>query len=151
MTFKILSSKERKEIVKVLESQFGISSVDYILIQAGKDKIRAFSAEITKDEIIKLSREVRIEILGIYFAKIEEGGIRLSIDATNLLKEQITKNILELNDSQALDWMRGKSIEVDSSLQGFKVIKHNGDFLGTGKTGSGILYNFVPKDRRIRN
>lgn len=151
MKLEILKRTEKDEILEMLEKQFGIKKLPYLLVRQGREKLRAFTGEASKEELLAITRELNVEILGIYFGKLETGGIRLSIDATNLLASQITKNILELDDNEIIQWMRGNNLEINKEEQGYKIIKNNNDFFGTGKASNGILYNFVPKDRRIKN
>jgi NOL1/NOP2/fmu family ribosome biogenesis protein len=77
-----------------------------------------------------------------------------------MLKDQITKNILELTDAQAKEFFRGQDIlltneekaKFTDADRGFKVLKHKGDFVGTGKLlpHDGRITNYLPKERRIK-
>jgi NOL1/NOP2/fmu family ribosome biogenesis protein len=146
-----LSKGEKKDFLDKLEEQFGIEKINYLFIKSGREKIRAYSGNLSKEELKKLNQCVRIEGIGLYFAKEEERGLRLSIDASNLLAEKIKKNILEIDEEQARRWMRGENLEIDNNLRGILVIKFKEYLLGCGKAGDGRLYNFVPKERRVRN
>ena len=149
MNMQFLNSKQKKEILRELEKEFGVLDIPYILIESGKEKIRGFSGNISKDEIIELSKLTNIEVIGLYLIKREKAGLRLSLDGTQVLKDKISKGIIEINDMQAKEWMQGKDLPISSSGD-YKVIKFNSDYLGCGKsTGSAIL-NHVPKDRRIK-
>src|SRR3989344_5309690 len=106
-----------------------------------------------KNNIIgKLIEITNIEKTGFYFAKIDErtGDIRLSIEATQLLQNQIKKNIFELDDRQVNDWMSGSEILIKTNLKGFVIIKHKKDFLGSGKASENKIGNFIPKERRLK-
>ena len=127
---KPLTSADKKKIIEQLNNQFGISQLPYLLIQFGKEKLRLYTGNLSKEELYYLDNEIRIENIGLYFAKYEEeNDIRLTIDGVQLLKEQITKNILELNDNQVNEWLKGNDLDIQTEY-GWKILKHNNEFLG---------------------
>jgi NOL1/NOP2/fmu family ribosome biogenesis protein len=148
MTLRFIRSSEKNRIVDDLNKQFGITKLPYLLLEAGKEKIRAFSGSLSKEEIIKLSKLSNIEIIGIYLLK-KESDYRLSFDATHLLKEQIKKNIVEISDFEYQRWIRGHDLEKESP-KNTVVISYKGDFVGCGKSNEKIIFNYVPKDRRLK-
>src|SRR3989338_2202936 len=98
---KVLSSSEKKKILEKLKQEFGIENLPFLLIKFGKERVRAYSGSLSRDELQKLDRETRIESAGIYLLHDYGDEIRLSLDALHLLKNQITKNIVELTEQQA--------------------------------------------------
>jgi NOL1/NOP2/fmu family ribosome biogenesis protein len=74
----------------------------------------------------------------------------LSIEGTQLLKDQITKNIFELDEKQAEQWMMGQELNLTTGKKGFYIIKFKDDLLGTGKISENKISNFVPKSRRLK-
>ena len=58
--------------------------------------------------------------------------------------------MIEIDDSQFHDWIRGLSIpmNVENSVY---VLKYKGDFVGCGVSDGKKIINYVPKERRIRN
>ena len=114
------------------------------------------------------------EIIGIYLFHEYPTEIRLSLDALHLLKNQITKNIIEITKEQKDNWFRGEDILVNNKNQtkeietsknlgalgkeeeekfgkeerGFRVIKYKDDLIGTGKLTEGRITNYLPKERR---
>ena len=151
MNIKFIEKSEKREIISKLEEQYGISELPYLLIMIGKEKIRAYSGSLSKVEIMQLGKSVNIELIGIYLMKIEKDGIRLSHDATSLLKDRITKNILDINDEQAKEWLKGDDIFTDNKNFGYFVLRNKGNLIGCGKLSQGRIVNFVPKERRIKN
>ena len=146
---KPLTSTDKKRIVEQLTKQFGITQIPYLIIQFGKEKLRAYSGNLSKEELYYLDRELRIENIGLYFAKQEKDGIRLTLDGIQLFKDQISKNILELDNEQAEQWLRGNDLPI-SSDNSWKVLRHKDEFLGCGKSTGERISNFMPKERRIR-
>lgn len=150
MNIHFIKTPEKRRIVEQLKEQFGVENLPYLLIESGKEKIRAFSGSLSKEEITEISNLVRVELVGLYLIK-KEHDLRLSLDATTILKSQITKNILELDDEQFQKWIRGKDLELSSPKEHETyVIKYKSDFVGCGKSNGKIIFNYVPKDRRIK-
>jgi len=156
MNFKFLSKKEIEKIQEKLKEQFGISEIpNGLFLKTGKDKIRIFLGSLTEKEIEQIKKIAVIEGIGLYFAKEESYDtlqIRLSIEATQLLKNQIKKNIFQLNDKETENWMAGRELGIKTEKKGFLIIKNKntGDFLGTGKSSQNKIGNFIPKERRLK-
>jgi NOL1/NOP2/fmu family ribosome biogenesis protein len=152
MTVRVLNKSEKAEIEKKLKGQFGISEVPGKIITSGKERLFLYSGSLNMQQIRDLEKITFIERVGIYFAKIDEStnDIRLSIEGTQILKEQITKNIFEIPDEHVEDWMKGHELNIQTGIRGFIVMKHKEDFLGTGKASENKIGNFIPKNRRLR-
>jgi len=146
---KIIFGSEKKRITKQLQEQFGIEKITQLLIRFGKEKIRAYSGNLATEELTHLDRILRIETAGLYIAKQQNDGIRLTIDGVQLFKNQIKKNILELNDKQKQEWLQGHDLDINLENT-FKIIKHKDKLLGCGKSTGERITNFVPKERRIK-
>lgn len=146
---KFIKSGEKKRIVRELEEQFGITKLPYLLIETGKQKIRGFSGTMTKEEIRELGEIANVEIIGVYLIK-KERKLRLSLDGIMILKDQISKNVVEINDEQLELWLRGKNLDIKKE-NGVYVVKYGDDFLGCGISDGKKLINHIPKERRIRN
>lgn len=149
MNIRFIKSSEKRQIIEKLKEQFGIENLPYLLIETGKEKIRAFSGSLSKEEIIKIAQIANVELIGIYFIK-KEIDLRLSIDATHLLANQITKNIIKLTKEQAQQWLKGYDLDMPAP-RGTLVLKYNEDTLGCGKSNGERIFNHVPKNRRIKN
>lgn len=82
MNAKFLSSGEKKKLLSELNERFGIEKLNYIFVETGKQKIRAFSGTLSKEELVRLGAFARVELVGIYFARRDDmSGLRLSLDA----------------------------------------------------------------------
>ncbi len=149
MNHAFIKSAEKKQILKELNETFGIEELPYLFIESGKEKIRAFSGSLSKEEILGIARLTRVEGVGIYFLKKEITGIRMSFEAVQLLKNQITKNILDLTDEQANSWIKGNDLAVKTPA-GVYVMRNNGLLLGCGKSNGEVIFNYVPKERRLK-
>jgi NOL1/NOP2/fmu family ribosome biogenesis protein len=162
MIIQILDSTKKKDFLSEVD-YLGEIKTNYLFVKTGKETVRAFSGSLHVDDILKIWRNVHIEGVGLYVGKqfVDKHGrkeTRLSLDALHLFKNQIKKNILELNDEQIDSWFHGNNIQLNEEQRlkykftGFVVVKYGEDFAGTGKlTEQGILLSFLPKERRIKN
>lgn len=158
--FKVLNQEEKSEILRLLEKQFGISSLNGELIKKGAERIFLYTGTLTEKQIFRLEKRINIERLGVYFGKIIENKktqtkeIRLSIEGSQLLQNKVKKNIYEITDNKTLEnWMKGQELnfEEDHGLRGFVFMKYKKEFLGTGKASEKKISNFIPKNRRLKD
>lgn len=147
---KILNQHEKRHIEKKLNEQFGIEEVPGLIVKRGEERLFLFSGNFSEKDIQQLERCTFIERMGVYFAKIIGNDIRLSIEGSQILKDQITKNIFELDSQQAEEWMKGRELLINSGFHGFLIMRHGEDFLGTGKASEEKIGNFIPKNRRLK-
>ena len=137
---------------------YGIKELPFLLVESGKEKIRGYSGSLSVEEIHEINQAVSIELVGMYLFHNYHDNIRLSFDAIQALKEQLTENILEIDDKQAEEFIKGRDVllkkedeeKFKNELKGFKVIKNQGDLIGIGKLIEGRLINYMPKERRLR-
>ena len=151
MNIHFIKSSEKKRLLEQLKEQFGLDSLPYLLIESGKEKVRAFSGHLSKEEILKISQLANIEVIGLYLLR-REHDLRLSFDAASLVSKQISGNILEIDKEQMEKWIRGQNLEIPQNSQKTEtlVIKYQNFFLGSGRLKDGILINHVPKERRLK-
>lgn len=150
MTLKFLSEIEKKEIEKKLQEQFGIKEIPGTLIKRGEERIFLFQGSFTKQQIKELEKEIPVERVGVYFAKEQNNKIRLSIEGVYILKDQVTKNIFELDNIQAEKWMLGQELPIKTKTREFLIMKNKEYFLGCGKASEEKIGNFIPKNRRLK-
>lgn len=143
----ILNNKDKKKILQMLKEQFGFDKdLDYAFLKDPKDKIYLVNKDIKDIDFKKL----RLNSLGMYFGKIKDQEIRLSVEGSQLIGKDSSKNILELDKDQLISWMSGEDIKLESELKGFVLIKHKSDFICTGRIKENTLLNFLPKSRRMK-
>ncbi len=146
-SIKILASKEKKQFLALINKQWGSDfKPDYAFLLSEKEKMYVIHPDVSKVDLSLF----RINSVGMYFAEHKRGELRLSIEGSQIIGPLATKNVLELSDEEAIEWLRGKDFEKKGDWSGFVIMKHNNDFLGTGKyTADGRILNFVPKSRRL--
>jgi len=145
--YSILNSKETKKLLERIKMQYGIKELkfDYSFM-LNKDKLYAVSKDFDFNATGR-----GINNAGVYFARIIDGKIRLSIEGSQIIGEHAEKNIIEINSEQITKWVAGIDVEVKEEYDGFVLVKYKDDFFGSGKIADGRLLNFVPKERRIYN
>ena len=150
MNLKILNIKEKKKIEKSLQEQFGIIEIKGLLVKRGEERIFLFQGDLSPKEIVELERKIPLERVGIYFAKMIRDEPKLSIEGAQILKNQIKKNIFELNKEQAEQWMTGQELNIKTGKRSFLIMKYKDDLLGCGKASEEKITNFIPKARRLK-
>src|SRR3989338_5693866 len=147
---KILNSKEIKEIYRLIEKQWGAKlKLDYAFLRNSKSRVFIVNRDISKIDFSKL----RINSVGMYFCEVDELGIRLSIEGSQIVGHKAEKNIAEITEEQARQWLKGEDLEIRGDYSGFVILKcnnsGNNDFLGSGKYRNGKILNYVNKGRRV--
>jgi NOL1/NOP2/fmu family ribosome biogenesis protein len=174
-----LKPKDKKKIIEELNNNFGITNLPYLLLATGKKKIRAYSGHLSKEEIQTLNETTNIELIGTYLINKKDTQLRLAFDAITLkeIKNQITKNIVEINEQQLQLWLRGHDLEFwmradersESAINktptsktgvqlapqtkpiiGPVILKYLSDLVGTGKSNETKIFNYVPKERKLK-
>lgn len=148
MNLNFVSSGLKKKLILILDDKFGITKLPWLLVETGKQKIRAFSGSMSRDEVAELSNIANVELFGLYLLK-QEGSLRISLDGCKVLENQIDKGVLELDEEQFNLWMNGDSLDLKIE-RGIYIVKFSGDFLGCGISDGQKLINYVPRERRVR-
>ncbi len=144
---RFLNSRDKRKIQEMAEEQWGSSFPELVFLENERSKIFGVTPEIAHIDDPKL----RIQSFGVYFAEHKNDELRLTIEGAQLIGPKATRNIIELNDEEARDWMAGKDIIKEIENRGFVIIKNRDDFLGSGKFSAtkGMILNYVPKTRRV--
>ncbi|MAH33588.1 hypothetical protein CL615_04330 [archaeon] len=146
LKLRILNNKEIKEIIKLIEKQWGAElKLKYAFLSNQKNRIFAVNRDISKIDVSK----IRVNSIGMYFCEIDGQSIRLGIEGSQIVGQKATKNVAEINEEEKKRWMMGDDIEINGDYSGFVIIKHENDFLGTGKYSNGKILNYIPKARRV--
>ena len=175
MKIQILNNAKKKKIVAELE-EFGLKKIPELLVRTGTEKIRAYSGDLSTEQIMEIWRMMPIEGVGLYVGKetIDRSGVRevrLTMDGMHMIGGRGLgvdgSRVVFLDAKQEEDWFLGKDIELIEGQSGgldlgdgknrFVLVKAGEDFVGMGKlggrmkgVGGSTLYGFVPKERRRR-
>ncbi len=148
LRLKILNSKDIKRIMELVELQWGAKlKPDYAFLINSKNRIYAVNREVGSIPF----EQLRINSMGLYFGELLDETIRLSIEGSQIIGPHATKNVVDISDDEMARWLRGEDLGRDSGSNGFVIIRHGDDFLGTGRHSNGVIKNFVPKTRRIKS
>lgn len=164
MKIQIMDRAKKKKFVAGL-GDLGMKKIPELLVKSGKERIRAYSGDLSTEQIMEIWRLLPIEGVGLYVGKdmINRNGvheIRLSLDGMHLWKEQLTGRIFQLTKEQEEFWFKGAEIELTEEQigkisDGFVSVKSfsGDDFVGVGKIGNkGLgLFSFLPKERRRKS
>ncbi|MCH8004466.1 MAG: hypothetical protein IH934_07610 [Nanoarchaeota archaeon] len=143
---KILNTKEIKKILKLIENQWNAKlTLKYAFLKNNKNRIFIVNKDIEKIDMSKL----RINSIGMYFCEINNQDTRLSIEGSQIIGPTATKNIVDISEEQAKQWLHGEDLEIEGNYDGFVIVKYNNNFLGSGKYKDGRVLNYVSKSRRI--
>lgn len=151
MNLTILNKNQKQEIVSKLRKQFGIKNLDGTLVKIGPERIFLFQGNMGIVKKLELERNVSIERIGVYLGKFQNEDFRLSIEGVHLFKDQITKNVFDLNSDQAEQWIKGEELNIKPDKRGFLIMKYKDDFIGTGKASENKIGNYIPKNRRLKS
>jgi len=143
---RILNRKEKKEILSLLEKQWGFrNELGYVFLMSDAGKIYLSGKDVFE---INLA-ELKVDSIGLYFGELKDGILRLSIEGAQIIGPHAKRSLVELTQKEMRQWLHGIDLDKATKEKGFTIIRYVDNFLGTGKcTGSKIL-NFVPKARRV--
>ncbi len=147
MYFTILNSKEQKQIWRMVEVQWGIAQKpDGVLLRNNKNNIFLVNRDIEK----ALDQNLRIDAAGLYILEQPNPNeMRLSVEGTQLLGSHATKNIIDLDERNAREWLKGRNVETKIVTKEFQIVRHKNNYMGCGKLSGKELRNYMPKTRRI--
>lgn len=164
MKIQILDKTKKKRFLEGV-SELGLKKMRHLLIMTGKERVRAFSGDLSNEEIMTFWKLFNIEGIGLYIGKEQidrKNGrreVRLSLDGLHLLKDQISGNIIDLNEEQEEKWFSGEDIDFSKcgkiKERGFVAVRSEKtkDFIGTGKISADgtMLFSYLPKERQRKN
>ncbi len=155
---KFLNSKEKREIKRKLEDNYGFSGEleGALLLSTKEERIYLLSgAELLPDGVDK---RMRIDRAGLYIGKLLTNGVLLNVEGSQLVGPSSSKNVLELDEEHLEYWVKGEDIvlseqEKASAVEesGVFIVKHCDDFLGSAIIKEGRAMNQLSKNRRVKN
>ncbi len=148
MKMKIMNKKETKKLLNIVKEQYGTNKLDldYLFILGKDNKVYIMNKRFGDLDTTSL----RINSMGLYFGKIEDERVRLSIEGAQIIGPLSKKNVLSVTKKEIGEWIRGKDLINNTESNDFALIKYDDDFYGSGKCSKGRVLNFVTKSRRIK-
>jgi NOL1/NOP2/fmu family ribosome biogenesis protein len=152
---RILNSRETKHILEKLYEQYGYTydktAQEYVFLMNKDNRIYIISRNV---EILPY-HEMKIDSIGMYLGEMYKESIRLSIEGSQMIGPESTKNVIELDKDQMIEWIKGSDIEHEDTGKEFVITKYTDrntnktDYLGAGKYKDGKIMNYVSKSRRL--
>jgi len=154
----VLNTREKKKIVDELKELYGFKGkIDEAILMSPKQKLYLLTKDIAmidKDE----EHELRIDSAGLYIGRVEEtGGIRLSIEGSQLVGKHATKHVLIIDEAHLEPWVKGEDFELSDKEKkqvgeehGFFIIKYGKDFIGCAQIKNNNVRSLVSKERRLK-
>lgn len=139
----LMNTKEVKELQSLMDKQYG-ARLKGFFYKGSKNRVY-LGTRFTS--LIKL-KKVNAEGVGLYIGRLRDDGFRPSIEGIQLLRP--VKNVFEINKEQLWDWLRGYKITIETEYEGYCALSYQGEIIGPGKIKNKKVWNYVPKNRRIR-
>lgn len=142
-----LGKKEIKKILEQLEKQCGFTEeLDFLFFQNNRNRIFLVNREFAQLDTTKL----RVNSLGLYFCEIMNNGeVRLGIEGSQIVGPFASRNVMDVSEEQARQWLYGQDVEIVSDASGFVILRFGNYYLGCGRYKDGVISNHVAKNRRI--
>lgn len=142
----------KKEILRLIEKNYGCKiRIRGIFLKSSKEKIWLASNAIQNFNF----NRVKINSIGLYFGKLKRNDkIQLSIEGSQIVGKYAQKNILELDEKQAMKYLQGFDVRVERfdscEINNFVILRFGKDIIGSGiLRKDGRIENLLPKTRRL--
>ena len=92
---------------------------------------------------------IKPESIGISVFRLDKTP-KPTTNFLQLFGRYVTKNIIELDDNETINYCRGKDLNPEHELDvtpGFVIVRHKDRFLGCGHSNGMLLKNQIPKSR----
>jgi NOL1/NOP2/fmu family ribosome biogenesis protein len=126
----VLSKKEIREIDVLLRECYNVEILkEFVVLKTSKEN----KIWITNKDVFELDIEkLRANSIGLYFGRVDNNRLRLSVEGAQIVGPHANKNIAELDEKGA-----------------YVLIKFKNNWLGIGKLENGIIKSVLPKSRKI--
>ena len=142
----LMSSLKKGDSNRVETLRFLLSAIRNVAIATYGS---AGEASLTDPDIVDvIKKQVKTHKESID-AFTKAGRTELSERESNqlhVLEEFLPK---EISDEELKYWFNGENL-ARKNLSGFVLIKNKNDFLGCGYAKEGIIINYIPKERRVK-
>jgi len=141
---KILSKKQIRELMNLLDKQFGFNhELDYIFIKDSRDYY------ITNKSLGKINfNSLNVKRIGIFLGKVIDNNFILSIEGSQIIGRSSNKNIIDVDAEEIKSWFKGMNLR-KSLDNGVYLLRYKNDFVGTCKVINNELINSLDKSRRV--
>jgi NOL1/NOP2/fmu family ribosome biogenesis protein len=132
------------DVVDLWHSRFGIEEQAFLGLQFFQKAQSVWA--ISEMDLPRLSYEA----LGMRIMNMKGTPWKPATSALQIFGRYVTKNLVHLNDEQAMVFLSGECQLSPSNLEpGYVVVFYRGDVLGCGLYSHGKLVSQIPKERRM--
>ena len=142
----------KRDVLELIEKNYGCKiKIRGVFLKTSKEKIWLASDAVQNFNLSK----VQVNSVGLYFGKLKRNNkIQLSIEGSQIVGRYAQKNILELNEKQAMRYLQGFDAKVENfencEINNFVILKLGKDIIGSGiLREDGRIENLLPKTRRL--
>jgi len=128
---------------RVMKRQYG-TLLQGTFYEGSKGRVYLGTKQTSKVDL----RRLNAEGIGLYIGRLTDEGFRPSIEGAQLLRPK--KNVIELSEEQLKEWLMGYNIEIETDFNGYCGLSYKSEIVGPGKIANKKLWNYVPKERRIK-
>ncbi|WP_022940598.1 16S rRNA (cytosine(1407)-C(5))-methyltransferase RsmF [Psychromonas hadalis] len=138
--------QKESELYDYFKRQFGITHIDGMLYQRDKE------FWLFPDNIKPLMNQIRFSRLGIKiaeeFGNVRKNGFKTQHEFITAFEKQASKNIIELDASQAKAYYQGKDIRglETEGASGEVLVSYRGQVISLGKALNNRLKNNLPRE-----
>ncbi len=148
----ILNTREIKKIREMATGQFGhFPTDDYVYLRSEKNKVFLVNKDVGRINL----RNLIVDKIGLYFAEIRNGDIRLSKEGAQLLVRDARKhkkkviNTLALDNDEVKKYFQGEDLKKDLGADNRLILLHHrNETIGCAQYKEGRIINFLPKLHR---
>ena len=147
----ILNNSEIKRIENLIKKNYGCDFHlrEYAVMIGPEEKIWGANRDIRNIDFEKLD----VNSIGMNFGKLKSDKVHLTIEGSQLVGKEATKNVVELNDEDMKKFVSGSTIEIspiNCEMNNFVILKSGRNILGSSLLTENGLKNLLPKSRRIQ-
>ena len=149
---KILERKEIEKIEDIVERNYGtkINLRQFLVLETFEEKIWLTAKDLLSINLSKLP----VNCVGMNFGKLKRNGkINLTIEGSQMVGVEATKNLVLLNEDNAKKFMQGSDVKPDKEINceyhNFSIIKSGEDILASSLLTEEGIENQLPRSRRI--
>ena len=122
-----LTTKTMRPLLGYLKEHYGYEGkFEFALVITAKSKVYA----VTKEVFDLPVETLRVNSFGVYIGEWRHEEFRLSIEGSQLIGPECTKNVVTLNKDQLKQWMAGEPLPLADNIsgEGFVILKFGDDF-----------------------
>ena len=109
---------------------------------------------VLTENVYKIAKRMKINSAGLYLGRLKRNEkIQLSVEGAQLIGKKAKKNVVLINEQQALKYLKGENISFEKAIKcevnNFVILKTRRYIIGSGIFRGEFVENLLPKSRRI--